>query len=138
MRIPANDTIPMKIRKSILVNQDLKRMQADHGSKSREEDVFRLDTKINKLIFSHIAETRKRIAHLSLDSQRQLCDSGFKNIFDSKIVLYTAIVLIHLRCHTIQRDYLNNLSNIGKYEKITFTQLVQFYHHLEDLVSILY
>ena len=70
MRIPANDTIPMKIRKSILVNQDLKRMQADHGSKSRDEDVFRLDTKINKLIFSHVAETRKRIAHLSLDSQR--------------------------------------------------------------------
>ena len=74
MRIPSNDTIPPKIRKSILVNQDLKQLKSAHDSQARHETVFRLDTKINKLIFTHIANSRKRLAHLSLDSQRQMCD----------------------------------------------------------------
>ena len=46
-------------------------------------------------------------------------------------------LIIDLCCHTIHRDYLNNLCNVGKYEKISMTQLVQFYHSLEDIVSIL-
>ena len=73
-RIPLNDTIPPKIRKSILVNQDLKQVKSVHDSQARDENVFRLDTKINRLIFTHIADSRKRLAYLSLDSQRQVCD----------------------------------------------------------------
>ena len=72
-RIPLNDTIPPKIRKSILVNQDLKHVKSAHDSQARDENVFRLDTKINRLIFTHIADSRKRLAYLSLDSQRHVC-----------------------------------------------------------------
>ena len=92
---------------------------------------FEADSKkFLEMIIGHFT----KLNHFEIVSSNYVCNALSHSL---KLIILVTWLILDLCCHTIRREYLNNLCNVGKYEQISMTQLVRYYHNLEDIVSIL-